>query len=286
MSRSGVQFPAPAPVHPRPSHPLGSELLSRLGDMPSLEWNLNTFGHDDAWEDHGEEWSRAFGDSYLLWNGVVRPRIRHSLPIGVGVEIACGHGRCTRFLAAECEELIAVDLSQEILDICAGRLADLDNVTYRVTDGMTLPVQDDSVDFVFSWDSLVHAEADVLDAYVGEIDRVLRHGGSAFLHHSNFGQYIDPATGTTEPVPDHFRATTMTAQRLRDRCREVGIACVVQELIPWGGASEYIDCFSLLRKTSSVDVEPIVIEHPGFETELRHLRRLHQVYRPPYDGTG
>jgi SAM-dependent methyltransferase len=249
--------------------------------MPSLEWNLNWFGLEAAWEDHGEEWSQWFGDSDLLWHGVIRPRIRHSLPAAVGVEIACGHGRCTRFLAAECEQLIAIDLSQEILDVCAGRLSDLDNVTYRVTDGMTLPVEDGSVDFVFSWDSLVHAEADVLDAYVGEIARVLRPGGSAFLHHSNFGQYVDPTAGTSQATPNHLRGTTMTAQRLRERCREVGIACMVQELIPWGGGSAYIDCFSLLRNTGGADVDPIVFEHSAFETELRNLRRLHQLYRPP-----
>lgn len=249
--------------------------------MPSLEWNRTWFGLEAAWEDHGEEWSRSFGDTDLLWHGLIRPRIRHSLPAGVGVEIACGHGRCTRFLAAECVQLIAIDLSQEILDVCAARLSDLDNVTYRVTDGMTLPVEDGSVDFVFSWDSLVHAEVDVLDAYVEEIARVLRPGGSAFLHHSNFGQYFDPVVGADPEEPKHLRATTMTAQRLRERCREVGIACVVQELIPWGGRAKYIDCFSLLRNLGGADVEPIVFEHSGFETELRNLRRLQQLYQPP-----
>jgi hypothetical protein len=46
-----------------------------------------------------------------------------------------------------------------------------------------------SVDFAFSFDSLVHAEADVIQAYVEQLASILRPGGAAFIHHSNLGQY-------------------------------------------------------------------------------------------------
>ena len=50
-------------------------------------------------------------------------------------------------------------------------------------------VADRSVDFAFSFDSLVHADAEVLDAYAAELARTLAPDGVAFIHHSNLGAY-------------------------------------------------------------------------------------------------
>jgi hypothetical protein len=50
-------------------------------------------------------------------------------------------------------------------------------------------VGDGSIDFAFSFDSLVHVEADALASYVAGLARVLTEKGVAFLHHSNYGAY-------------------------------------------------------------------------------------------------
>jgi hypothetical protein len=50
-------------------------------------------------------------------------------------------------------------------------------------------VPDDSIDFVFSFDSLVHAEADVMQAYLNQLVRKLKLNGVGFIHHSNIGEY-------------------------------------------------------------------------------------------------
>lgn len=50
-------------------------------------------------------------------------------------------------------------------------------------------VADSSVDFAFSFDSLVYVEAEVLKGYLTELARVLKPDGVAFLHHSNLGAY-------------------------------------------------------------------------------------------------
>jgi hypothetical protein len=46
-------------------------------------------------------------------------------------------------------------------------------------------IENGSIDFAFSFDSLVHAESDVMSSYAHELARVLKPGGVAFLHHSN-----------------------------------------------------------------------------------------------------
>jgi hypothetical protein len=62
-------------------------------------------------------------------------------------------------------------------------------VQFLLTDGKTIPatVPANSIDFVFSADSLVHADADVIGTYLKEIRRVMSNDAIGFLHHSNFG---------------------------------------------------------------------------------------------------
>lgn len=231
--------------------------------MPSIEENL-AWARAEAWSDHGEEWSSGFGDSHFMWYGFLLPRIARHLPCEQGLEIACGHGRCTRFLARNCARLWAVDLTQEVVDVCRERLAAFPNIQYAKTDGKTLPmVPDSSIDFAFSWDSLVHAERDVLDSYAKELGRVLKPGGYAFIHHSNLGAYRNDG-GEITVKHKHWRAETMTAELMRESCKAAGLACVAQELIPWGG-QEFTDCFSYVIKPAGLSTltEPKVREHAG-----------------------
>ena len=52
-------------------------------------------------------------------------------------------------------------------------------------------VDDESIDFAFSADSLVHADLDVIAAYLSELARTLRPNGVGFIHHSNLGAPTD-----------------------------------------------------------------------------------------------
>ena len=64
------------------------------------------------------------------------------------------------------------------------------HISYHVNDGKSLAmVPDESVNFAFSFDSLVHADLDVLRAYLVELRNKLSPDGVAFLHHSNIGAY-------------------------------------------------------------------------------------------------
>ncbi|CAG0969320.1 hypothetical protein PHYC_01155 [Phycisphaerales bacterium] len=246
--------------------------------MPSIEENLN-WANAQAWTDHGEEWSSGFGDSHFMWHAFIMPRIAHHLPCERALEIACGHGRCTRFLARQCARLWAADLTREVIDACRERLASFTNIDYAQTDGKSLSmIPDNSLDFVFSWDSLVHAEADVMDAYLAELARTLRPGGFGFLHHSNLGAFRD-AAGAVSVQHRHWRAESMTAPRFREACVRVGLTCLSQELIPWGGA-EFIDCFSYFtRAKPPTDHTTLVKEHPAFLSEAAAIRRLHEIYK-------
>ena len=83
-----------------------------------------------------------------------------------------------------------VDMAEHCIDACRRRFASDTHISYHVNDGKSLEmVQDDSTDFVFSFDSLVHAEADVIEIYLRQLARKLTPNGVAFIHHSNIGAY-------------------------------------------------------------------------------------------------
>lgn len=248
--------------------------------MPSIQENLG-WALESAWKDHGEEWSSGFGNSHFMWHGFILPRIARHLPCERGLEIACGHGRCTRYLATQCEKLWAVDLTQEVVDVCRGRLSAFRNIEYAKTDGMSLPmVADASVDFAFSWDSLVHAEEDVLAGYAKDLGRVLKPGGFGFLHHSNLGAFRG-ASGEITVEHKHWRAESMTAEKFRAACVASGLVCITQELVPWGGA-QAIDCLSYFtRPLTPMKQDPLVIENTGFQAEAANLMRLSKAYAWP-----
>ena len=205
------------------------------------------------WPEAGDEWSKNWGGSDGLWFGLLYPRLRHFLPLGrpVGhiLEIACGHGRVTQFLSRHAERYTGIDLVEKCVEYCRARFAAQTHCAFHLTDGKSLDmVGDGSVDVAFSWDSLVHCDHDVMEAYAHGLARVLRPGGVAMLHHSNFGEDAPRLAPEVVSGKNHRRTPTMTAALMRGYCRDAGLAAVVQEIIPWGGSKFWLDSLTTIIK--------------------------------------
>ena len=158
--------------------------------MPSIDENLKQWNEDYDWHLAGESWSEPWGSGAAQWYGCIYPRIRRFLPAPTILEIAPGFGRWTEFLLSHCDTLIGIDVAPKCVDVCRQRFAERPGASFETNDGHSLPmVADSSVDFAFSFDSLVHVEAEVLKGYLTELARVLKPDGVAFLHHSNLGAY-------------------------------------------------------------------------------------------------
>jgi len=249
--------------------------------MPSIETNRDNWNDPANWLRHGEEWSDAWGGTESMWYGSLLPRIAPFLPTGHLLEIACGHGRVTAQLLPHCERYTGVDLAPNCVAICAQRFADQQKARFLGTDGRSLVgIADASIDFAFSWDSLVHAEQDAMHGYMHELARVLRPGGNAWLHHSNMAAHGDGNGGLSMPNR-HWRASTVSAALLRQWATTAGIEVAAQEIVQWGGPVDS-DCFSWLRKPPSGAAPRVCREarHPDFNAELAHFRHLAQLYRP------
>jgi len=223
------------------------------------------------WSAGGDEWSAPWGGVDLQWWGCIWPRIQAFLPADTIVEIAPGFGRWTQFLKDQCRRLVLVDISERCIEACKRRFAAERHLSFFVNDGMSLPmVPEKSADFIFSFDSLVHAEADVLRAYLRESARVLKTGGAGFIHHSNLGRYsallaVSSRIPARVRIPlenrgllvsnEHWRATSMDARRFARYCREAGLQCVHQETVNWVRTGPYlIDCLSVFRRDSATSL--------------------------------
>ena len=247
--------------------------------MSTVEENKAFWDGQYDWEQGGEEWSAVWGCSEMEWYGTILPRIHRFVPTQTILEIAPGFGRWTCFLKDLCSELILVDLSERCIQACRERFADCSHISSFVNDGESLDmVADNSIDFIFSFDSLVHAEAPVLAAYVSQIPRKLKEDGVAFIHHSNLGEY--PRQSTLQQEGDlHGRAFSMTADKMRQYAKENGLRCMSQETITWGTKRALIDCMSMMAKEGSKWTQPAqVLRNDAFMDEVRYLSKLSRLY--------
>jgi hypothetical protein len=245
------------------------------------------------WKYGGEEWSEAWGGSAAQWHGAIFPRIRDCLPANTILEIAPGFGRWTNYLRDYCERLWIVDRVAECIDACRQRFAGDSRLSYYVNDGRSLAmIPDHSVDFVFSFDSLVHPRPEIVQGYVSQLGRKLKIRGKGFIHHSNLGEY---ANSMREHLPElirkllvktnildreRHRDPTMTADLFRTLCEQNGLHCLTQELVNWR-SRRLIDCFSLFICNGTEAKSPTrVVRNPKFMREAAQIRRSLQFALP------
>lgn len=245
--------------------------------MPSLDENKALWDGGYDWATRGEEWSVEWGGVSSQWWTTVFPRLQGYVPVHTLLEIAPGFGRWTHYLKDLCRELVIVDISAEAIDYCNQRFAQHSHLSAYVNDGTSLAmVEDRTVDLVFSFDSLVHVEADAMDAYLEEIARVLTPHGVAFLHHSNVGAYDAAAF---DPRRIHWRAQSPSAGSVEAVSRELGLSCISQELIAWGNRELLNDCISVItRRGSSRDRPNVISENMGFWLEIALARQRSELY--------
>lgn len=268
--------------------------------MPTVQQNRDRWDINYSWPDEGDEWSETWGSAEAQWFETLLPRIHPFLPTGTILEIAPGHGRWTQFLKDYCSQLVIVDLGARCIDACRQRFSSCSHITYHVNDGRSLSmVPDRSIDFVFSFDSLVHAEADVIESYLHQLASKLTPDGAGLIHHSHIGAYRR-TFALVNRVPsrlrarleakgllphDHWRAHSMTAQRFEQLCSSAGLACIGQELVGWNGRLT-IDAFSLLTRAGSTWTRPnrLLVNRRFWQAAKYERQIAHHYARTSHDA--
>lgn len=271
--------------------------------MPTVSDNLKLWNQQYEWPDGGEEWSAQFGGTEALWWFVVYPRIHRFLPASSILEIAPGGGRWTQFLIQQSRSFIAVDISEKCVERCKTRFAREAQASFHVNDGCSLAaVPDNSIDFVFSFDSLVHVEKDVIEGYLVQLALKLKPDGVGFFHHSNLGSYRGrlsllrayrrlPSVFRAQILKEKYmegllsinaqgwRSTSMTAELFQQYCKKAGFHCVGQELINWNKGKCLIDALSFFaRPDSRWTKETVYVENGDFVRSSMMTARLAGLY--------
>lgn len=279
---------APAVAH-LPSHaqtpPLSAAPILRAATDPTdpdLIGNRN-FWADYSWAEHGDEWSDKWGSTDALWHCTIYPRLRAFLPAKRILEIAPGFGRVTNYLRAWTDQLTVVDLVERCVNACRERFKSDSHIRYIVNDGRSLAMIDDhSIDLVVSWDSLVHVEHATVREYLRQLATKLAPGGIGFIHHSNLGVHADELKGNESGDIVGGRRRSMTAQRFAADCKEFGLRCLSQEIVPWNNNGLWMDAFSLFSSDpAGAAIPPVVVHRHDWPVELALARRTTELYRRP-----
>jgi ubiquinone/menaquinone biosynthesis C-methylase UbiE len=210
--------------------------------MPTAEWNqrwakgLRRFKRNEAEGHYGDHW----GDPTLSGVRYYWHRLRHGrtqpgnlskivkrylrpyvTPEAVVMEIGPGGGRWTQFLVGA-QEVVLVDLNKQFFRYLRKRFRKhRRKLRFYQTSGYELhDIDDGSIDFVFSFGTFVHIEADGIDEYLGEIARVLRSGGICTI------QYADRDKPYLHTVPDFAGFSDMNAPRMESLVTAQGFEIV------------------------------------------------------------
>lgn len=162
------------------------------GSPSKVEWTA--WGERDplwgaaTWKGHGHGGPRAWTDEdfyetgRLDWEVFTRRWRAYGLDSASCVEIACGAGRITKQLVSTFDHVVALDVSPGMIAYAKQRVA-ADNVTFHVTDGRSIPLEDGSVMAAFSSHAF-HNFNSVEDGarYFEECARVLAEGGTLMIN--------------------------------------------------------------------------------------------------------
>ena len=98
------------------------------------------------------------------------------------LEIGCGAGRMTMQLARSFQNVLAVDISEDMVAYARQRVT-AKNLEFQVIKGTSLPRGDNSVTAVFSTHVFQHFDSlEYADLYFAEIKRILKPGGTMMIH--------------------------------------------------------------------------------------------------------
>lgn len=263
--------------------------------MPDVRENRLTWNAPSSWSAQGDEWSGPWGGTEQMWHGTLLPRLHAFLPADTILELGPGQGRWTQYLKEAAQRLVLVDLADDCIAACRERFGPDGNISYHVNDGKSLDmVADRSIDLVFSFDSLVHAEADVLEAYLGQLGTKLTPDGVGFIHHSNMGAYRRAAR-LARMVPGRlrrpltmrrllvnlyaWRAESTTAELFAALCERAGLVCIAQEKIRWEYGRGLTDAISLFTLPGSRWERPLVtVDNPHLMEEAARLAEIGRLY--------
>lgn len=132
--------------------------------------------------------------------GTLQPFVQRRI-----LEIGCGTGRMTEYIAKSFKEVYAVDIAEEMIERAQERLGAVPTIHLSATNGIHLPFPDNFFDIVFSFIVFQHMpDKQTVQQNIAEVVRVLRPGGRAKIQ----------LRGTPVPKGTWYYGPAITAQEV------------------------------------------------------------------------
>jgi SAM-dependent methyltransferase len=142
----------------------------------------------------GEIWNWESPAGKLRWARRVQMLSGHLRPGMTILEIGCGTGYFTRELTRRGADIIAIDVSPELLEIAKAK-SSAPNVRYEIQNASALTYSDATFDSVVGSSVLHHLE---IEEALREIYRVLKPGGTIYFTEPNM---LNPQIAIQKNVP-------------------------------------------------------------------------------------
>lgn len=173
------------------------------------------------------------------------------------LDFACGRGRMANIFKDICKEVICCDSSTEALEFCKKRFKGNNNVLYNISKAEGIQLESESLDFIYSWDAMVHFSYKSLDFYINEFHRLLKNGGYAFVHHSNLVNSEPFDKDKESGIWDGTSKSDIWNENIGYRsniskedfafiAQKHGFEIISQEAIDW--SAKNLDCISIIKK--------------------------------------
>lgn len=162
------------------------------------------------------------------------------------VEFACGHGRHSAHALDRFGEITLVDVNETNIEACRSRFKGKKNVHFLTNNGKDLAGLDsDCYTAIFSYDAMVHFEAEDVIGYLHEFRRILMPGGRCLLHFSSF----DSAPGSSFQSHAHWR-NFFSLNMMRHFSDRAGFDLISEDSFDWPPTNEgpAVDGLVLLEK--------------------------------------
>ena len=117
------------------------------------------------------------------------------------LDVACGEGYGSAFLAANALSVIGADISAEAIQHATARYGGVhSNLRFLQASAASLPLEDRSIDLIVSFETIEHLPQSLQAPMIEEFARVLAPGGLLILSSPNRPEYSPPGT---PPNPFH-----------------------------------------------------------------------------------
>ena len=238
---------------PVPLTPQGGSTTSLATDLMQSDPRdrdlvANATAESRVWDQH-QYYDSAEPYMEQQWQGTIQPFIA-DCDFSVVVDLAAGHGRNSRKLLERAGQLWIVDVVQSNLDFCRQRFGANPKISYAKTSGFELTaIPDASISLVYCWDAMVHFDSDIVRAYLAEFRRILKKGGRAFCHHSNWtgnpGGFESKGGKGVGPERRNFMSKELYAHY----AIKEGLEIVRQQTLDWN--TKNLDCVSLVARPAN-----------------------------------